>query len=306
MDIISHRCKVPRNGINFPFIDTWKMSDDERNILKSRLRREAQKIFNEFDILFDEYKTWLEKNNVTLQLYQSVLQNITGFEELSENKSILLEDRKKEIREAPDFGTLDDIIHDYVNWFNYTLLSTIVDRVCRKISRSPDDFREKVVIYEKELHSFCQRCIYECPMSSSLPPGNKFTKYMCFKVQMPVKYIKLKAEKIITFQVDLSEALNLSPHTLYLQTVDEGCVELLFSIPTSIHCTLFPLQTNMLNKLILLGVIKVCTDGYVIKWDTNSQCFHQTPDKVICMCVSYMNISMYTTYLYPRTTFLTN
>ena len=86
---------MPRNGIKFPFIDTWKMSDDERNILKSRLRREAQKIFNEFDIMFDEYKTWLEKNNVTLQLYQSVLQNITGFDELSENKSILLEDRKK-------------------------------------------------------------------------------------------------------------------------------------------------------------------------------------------------------------------
>ena len=198
-----------------------------------------------------------------------------------------------------------------MNWFNYSLLSTIVDRVCRKISRSPDDFREKVVIYEKELHSFCQRCIYECPMSSSLPPGNKFTKYLCFKVQMPVKYIKLKAEKIITFQVDLSEALNLSPHTLYLHSVDEGCVELLFSIPTSIHCTLFPLQTNMLNKLILLGVIKVCTDGYVIKWDTNSQCFHQTPDKVNCMCVSYMNISMYSTYLMKhsikgRTTFLTN
>ena len=293
---------MPRNGINFPFIDTWKMSDYEKNDLKSRLRREAQKIFNKFDILFDDYQTWLVDNKVTLQLYQSVLQNITGFEELSENKSTLLEDRRKEIREAPDFGTLDDIIHDYVNWINYSLLSTIIVRVCRKISRSPDDFWENVVKYETELHSFCQRCIYECPMSSSLPPGNK---YLCFKVHMPVKYIKIKAEMIIQFQLDLSEALNLSPHTLYLQSVDEGCVELLFSIPTSIHCTLFPLQTNMLNKLILLGVIKVCTDGYVIKWDKNSQCFHQIPDKVICMCDSYMNISMYT-YLYPNTALKAN
>ena len=285
LDIIYHRCNMPRIGMNFPFIDIREMSDTEKHILKSRLRGEAQIIFNEFDILFDDFKTWLQKQGTTLQQYQSVLQNITGFEEMSENGSKLLEDRKKDIREAQDFETLDDIIHDYVNWFSFSLLSTIVDRVCRKNDRSPDDFREKEMIYKTKLQCFCQRCIYECPMPSILPPSNKFSKYLCLKVHMCERYIKVKADMIMTFQLDLSKALNLSNHTLCLKSVLDGCVEVLFSIPTSIHSELFPLQRNMLHKLIPLGVIKICSDGYVLEWDKTLQCFHQVHDQVIYLSI---------------------
>ena len=291
MKIISHDCKVPRNGINFPFIDTIEMSDNEKKILKSRLRGEAKKMFNEYDILIDEYRSWFENNNIRLELYKDVLQNITGFEELNENSSKLLEQRKEEIRKAQDIQTLDDIVRDYVNWFSYSLLSTIVDRVCRKINVRPDNFREKVEKYKEELQSFCKRCIYECPMPSELPPSSKLSKYLCMKVHMHDKYINVKAEEIMEFQEQLSKALDLSEHTLCLKSVDKGCVEVLFSIPTSIHATLFPLQSDKLNKLALLRVIKICTDGYVIEeLDRYSQHSHQGTEKVFLL----MNMHNYT------------
>ena len=287
-DIISHGCKEPRDGINFPFIDTREMSESEKDILLSRLIKEAEKIFNEFDLLIEEYNTWLEAHEVKFELYQQVLQNIRGYEALSVQKSDLLENRKEDIRKATTFQDLGDIVNDYVNWFSYSLLNIIIERVGRKINKSTDDFRDKVENYNSALQMFCQRSIYECPMPCTLYPSNKHIKYLCVKVQMPDQhYMNLKATKISKFQADISEVFGLSSYTLKLCSIAQGCVEVLFSIPTSIHATLFPLQSDILNKLIPLGVIKICTDGYAIEWDKISQCFHSILHKVhVCnICI---------------------
>ena len=292
-DIIHHRCQVPRNGIRFPFIDTKEMSNAERASLTSLLTDEAKIIFEQFDILFGKYSTWIEKNNVTLKLYKSVLQNITGAEALSENNICLLEDRKKEIREANDFELLADIIHQYVNWFNYSLLGKIIGRISCEIAKNSDDFSKEVEKYELELQQFCKRNIYECPMSSELP-HDPYQKYLCVKVEMPDNHMKfLKAKHIMKFQADLGKALDLPLYTLKLCSVAEGCVEILFSIPTSIHNAIIPLHDGVLNKLIPLGVIKICTDRYVIEWNKISQCFDLMLDKVYCIfihkCMYYIH-----------------
>ena len=280
-DIISHRCKEPRDGINFPFIDTREMSNSEKAILCSRLTKEAKKIFNEFDLLIQEYNTWLETHEVKFELYQQVLQNITGYEALNKGKSDLLENRKEDIRKATTFQDLGDIIKDYVNWFSYSLLNIIIERVGRKINKSMDDFRDKVENYNSALQMFCQRSIYECPMPCKLSPSNKHIKYLCVKVEMHEQhFMDIKLTQISIFEADISEVFGLSSYTLKLCLIAEGCVEVLFSIPTSIHATLFPLQSDTLNKLVPLGVIKICTDGYAIEWDKISHHFHSILHKV--------------------------
>lgn len=270
-------------------MDTREMSNAEIALLISRLTDEAKDMFDKFDEFFDTYSTWI-KENVTLSLYKSVLQNITGAEALSENDTCLLEDRRKEIREANDFESLADIIHQYVNWFNYSLLGRIIARICGKIAKNSDDFSKEVENYESKLQQFCKRRIYECPMSTQLPHD----PYLCVKVEIPDNHLKfLKAKHIMKFQADLGKALDLPLYTLKLCSVAEGCVEILFSIPTSIHNTLFPLHDVVLNKLIPLGVIKICTDRYVIEWNKISQCFDLMLDKVYCIfihkCMYYIH-----------------
>ena len=271
--IIDHQCKVQRNGVPFPFINTTRMSDTETDILISRLSEESDEILKKFGTLFNEIKTWLN-HAVSLESYKDILRNIRAFEPLSEANHTLLNNRKQEIKEAQDHQTLHDIVNDYVNWFNYQLLGEIV--VNKLANANPFD-TGLISIYKTELYSFCERCIYECPMQSRT---NNSGKYLCLKVEMPTEIMKLKANKIKVFQGQLCRALRLATYSLKLCLVVDGCVQVVFSIPTSVHAALFPLSSDTLNKLVPLGVTKLCTDGYVVERDKDSHNFNVILDKV--------------------------
>ena len=288
VDIIYHRCNVQRDGVTFPFINTKEMSDSVRNMLKFRLRTESDEILNEFDLFCIEINKWLEQK-VSLKMYKEILQNIRAFEALNaqDGSTNLLISRSVEISAAQEFQTLHNIVNDYVNWFNYKLLEVIVDRACRELKIDINDCGLNLTSYKTELHSFCKRCIYECPVPKD--DINKHSKFLCVKVQMPEEFIKIKADNIEEFQGELSIALGLTSYTLKLWLVADGCVEVLFSIPTSVHTVLFPLSSDALSKLVPLGVMKICTDGYVVERDKSSSDFNVMTDNVsICGVISIL------------------
>ena len=275
---------MQRDGVTFPFINTKEMSDSERDILKFRLCTESDEILNKFDHFCIEINTWLEQK-VSLKMYKKILKNIRAFSEAlngQDSSSNLLMSRSVEISEVQEHQTLHNIVNDYVNWFNYKLLKEIVDRACQRLKIDRKDCGLNLTSYETELHSFCKRCIYECPIPEN--DLNKHSKYLCVKVQMPEEYIKIKGTKIEEFQGGLSIALGLTSYTLKLWLVADGCVEVLFSIPTSVHTVLFPLSSEALSKLVPLGVIKICTEGYVAERDKSSSDFNVMTDNVSIIC----------------------
>ena len=283
VDIIYHRCNVQRDGVTFPFINTEEMSDTERDLLMHRLVTESHGILHTFDHFWIQINTWLQQN-VSLKMYKEILQSITAFEALNgqEGSSNLLTSRCVEISAAQEHQTLHNIVKEYVNWFNYELLEEIVNRACQKLEIDRNNFGLNLTSYVTDLHLFCKRCIYECPIPEK--DLKKHSKYLCVKVQMAEESIKIKANKIREFQGGLRIALGLASYTLKLCLVADGCVEVLFSIPTSIHTVLFPLSSDALPKLIPLGVMKICTHGYVVEWDKNSSDFNVMPDNVSIIC----------------------
>ena len=222
VDIIYHRCNVRQDGVTFPFINTKEMSDTERDILMYRLATESRKLLNKFDLFCIEINTWLEQK-VYLKMYKEILKNITAFDALNgqEGSSNLLMSRSVEISAAQEHQTLHNIVKDYVNWFNYELLEVIVDRACRELKIDINDCGLNFTSYKTELHSFCKRCIYECPIPEK--DLNKHSKYLCVKVCMPEEFTNIKANKIATFQAELSIALGLTSYTLKLESKPCKC-----------------------------------------------------------------------------------
>lgn len=263
-------CNVQRDGVTFPFLNTQEMSPCQIDILLYKLRAESNKILNAFDIFCIEINKWIE-DNISLEQYKKILQNISAFEPLKDGACSLLTSRSKEISEASEYQTLHTIVKEYINWFSYSLLEVVLDRACFMLKINPNDSGPKST-YKAELLSFCKRCIHECPMPNEVL--TKDCKHLSVKVQMPEEFIKVKAHKIREFHGELCIALGLTPYSLKLCCVDDGCIQVVFSLPTCIHAALFPLSNEVCLKLIPLGVMKICSDGYVIERERNSLNFH--------------------------------
>lgn len=290
MDIIYKKCDEMRDGIIFPFINKEAMSQCEYDLLLHRLVEESRAIISEFDCLFDTFCTWLDCHNVCLESYKDILQNIRGIDSPDCNINLLLEDRCLQISEAEKHKTLHKIVNEYVNWLNYYLLEVIIDRAAKKLGVTSEDFEAKVADYKGKLHSFCERCLYECPFPP-MDKNNGCKRHLCVKVQMEEKYMNIKINVIRNFRGSLVKALGLCDYTLELCQAADGCVELLCSIPASIHASLFPLHNDTLVKLESLGIVKICTHGYVKERKNTSQGFDQVRYSIHAILSSYFNRS---------------
>ena len=250
------------------------MSDSECAILHHRLQEESRIMMNDYDTFFGTYCQWLLNHNISIECYKDILCQISGIDSLQCDIK-LLEDRETEINKAEEHQKLHRIVKDYVNWLNYYLLEVIIDRTAQKIGITQEDFKVKVAEYKNRLHLFCERCIYECPFPPEKDISDEINRYLCIKVVMDKKYVDLQLNVIRNFHGSLIKALGLFPHTLKLCHVCEGCVEILYTIPTSIHATLFPLHEGTLLKLEPLGIVKICTQGYVAERKNTSDNFDQ-------------------------------
>ena len=240
------------------------MSESEYAVLFDRLTNESRAMNQDFDNLFDAFRQWLDNHNKSLECYKDILCNIRGFDKLECTvNSQFLEDRETEIYEADEIRKLHNIVKEYVNWLNNYLLGNIIESAAKKINVTQEDFISMVSEYNNKLESFCKRCIYECPFPPEKDKGDGSKKYLCIKVAMHERYVKLKINVLIEFHGRLIKALGLLPHTLKLCQADDGCIEILYSMPTSVHTALFPLHDDTLLKLESLAIIKICTPGYV-------------------------------------------
>ena len=77
--------------------------------------------------------------------------------------------------------------------------------------------------YEKEFDQYSQRRLYECS---------------------PEYGSKSDADHIVKFQYRLSTALHVAPLALRLCQVEEGCLLLLFQVPSFVELEIFPLSSE--------------------------------------------------------------
>ena len=121
--------------------------------------------------------------------------------------------------------------------------------------------------YKPDFDHYIKRRIFVCPTDIGPTDAPSSTK-MIVKVEHDYDtLVELKQ-----FQCQLSVILDVSVHVLHLCSVKEGCIQMLFVIPTFIREAIFPLSAAQVAELKELGVIKLsCGD-------------HQFSDQVQCIC----------------------
>lgn len=253
---------------SYKFLDLKEMTDLEKRTLKGRLTNDYKRITDHYSKLNQHVILSLKKRAVSPKQLSGVLMNLSAFRVQKHDVSSLLADRLDEIRDAESVDDVFYIWRPYGSFFDCHVIKHIVNsNLCT------DSDREVLEKYQKDLDSYCQRSVFECPHIAN--PDPKFQTFVMKVDDVVLKSSEMKA--IDAFRVELAEACGLEGHTLHLCSVEEGCLQLTFQIPPSVVDLLFPLTAEQKVALKGLGIMKLtCGDSWVHDFTTS----HPQPPKV--------------------------
>ena len=215
------------------------MTMEERERLIGRLKLESGKMKNKFAILVDKARASLQQQNISANDLKVLITHS------DRNELVNLFKKKKNSKSIPD---LFCALRNYWSFFDYKLLSLIIERHCPELMSELD-------AYEDNFRTFCRRRLCEIPKdifkTKKVHKNNLYVKY-----NQKVDQMKLETAKEL--ELKLSELLEIE---LYLLEVQEGCVELVFHSLCDLDENI-PLRRYQQLQLIKMEVIQLRIGDY--------------------------------------------
>ena len=226
----------PEKGSEFPCLNISMLSEGEQRLLKQKLIDESEKIKISFAKLEMSTKRFLKSKASCSP------------EELKDN--IL---KMSILKDASDF---DSIFHILINnnvwsWYSFGYLKRIIC-LC---SNDDSELFHQLNEYNNEFEEFCKRSVFECPhLISNFKPEY----HDCLFVKLADEDDDFKNPSLKNlknkFETKLSMIIKVEPLHLVLLTYQDGCTQLLYSLPRAVAKKAFPLsqeQKEMLMKMVL-------------------------------------------------------
>ena len=170
----------------------------------------------------------------------------------------------QELQNAESIEKVLFIIRDYFSFFNYHVIEHIVDGL------GTDQDRAELQKYKKEFDEYSKRRIYECtPVYGPKSDAN----HAVLVLKLDSVYEKFTVKELKKFQYRLGRIFCVSPQSvLRLCQVEEGCLQLIFQVPSFVQQEIFPLSGEQESALAAEGVIRLTCGDY------------QFTAKVCCYC----------------------
>ena len=153
-------------------------------------------------------------------------------------------------------GSIEDvlfIIRDYVSFFNYHVIEHIVDGL------GTDQDKAELQNYKKEFDQYSKRRVYECPPDY----GSKSSVgHVDLVLKVDSVYEEFTVKELKKFHYRLSKLLHISQSVLRLCQVEEGCLQIIFQVPTFVQQKIYPLSSEQKNALVAEGVIRLTCGNY--------------------------------------------
>ena len=153
--------------------------------------------------------------------------------------------------------SVTDIIHaifGYLSFFNYHVIEHLI-----QVFGSQED-KEELKKYKEKLNEYCKRRVFECPPLYSLPGRSD---HVVVAVKLDDDLTKYTLKTLQTFWLKLAKELKLLKHSLRIVSVEEGCMQLIFEIPSLVSRQIFPLSIEQENALRDEKVIELKCEDYI-------------------------------------------
>ena len=232
--------KCPKKGSSFPCLNKSILSRGERRILEQKLFDESEEIRIKFGKLVMSSIMWLKSKSPCSP------KQIKYF--LKPFISIL--------KGASDFDSIFHILitNNVWSWYSFRYLNRIIHLCSKDDSELLHEFNE----YNKEFEEFCKRSVFECP---NLIANYDPEYHDCLFVKLAdaeegeFKNPSLKCLQN-KFETKLATIINVEPRDLVLLTYQDGCTQLIYSLPRAVAKKEFPLSQEQKEMLLKMGVLE--------------------------------------------------
>ena len=161
------------------------------------------------------------------------------------------------VQELRNAGSIEDVlwfIKDYFSFFNYHVIEHIVEGL------GTDQDKVELQNYKKEFDEYSKRRVYECPPVYG-PKSD--ANHADLVLKLDSVYEKFTVKELKKFEYRLSRIFCVSPQSvLRLWRVEEGCLQLIFQVPSFVQKEIFPLSSEQESALAAEGVIRLTCGDY--------------------------------------------
>ena len=175
------------------------------------------------------------------------------------DKPEMIESIEDEFEHVKTMKQLFKTLRKYVSWFNFELVVKLVNTFITDeidLQRKWSTYREKLKDYFKNNNTQAVQIADSIEFGLSDVPG---TKVMIAKVARD----DYTLNDLYFFHKLIADALEVPKFKFYFCTIDDGCMELKYSIPDFLYSVLFPLTNQQCQSLAEIGIIKMICHEYV-------------------------------------------
>ncbi len=233
---------------------------------ESDLENETEKIKQKFAVLVINISRALKKEGVTTNDFTYLLSEIGSVHsDNTESNQIcyFCDDFMMQIKNdcQSDVGKVFPAIRKCYSWINFGLIESIKDAFLS----NNEDIQAKWAAYQTHFKEYCNErvLVYKIPKpingTRNISKLSQKSNTVVFKID--AEWREMRFDRLMSIQGSIKRLLGLKSHTLYLKTVNQGCVELVFEVPRHVADVIFPptkeqLQALQEHKIKFCGELK--------------------------------------------------
>ena len=240
---------------SFPYLKVTGLTPEQQEGLRIRLCVESEDIVRKFGHLHSRVYESLCKQNVPVGKLVTHLLSLGAFDPVyKDSQKPVLQTFFQELRSA---GSIEDvlyIIREYISFFNYHVIEHIVNEL------GTDQDKVELRNYKEEFDEYSKRRVYECP---PVYGSNSNADHADLVIKLDSVYEEFTVKELKNFQYRLGRVFRISSQSvLRLCRVEEGCLQLIFQLPSFVQLKIFPLSTEQESVLAAEGVIRLICGDY--------------------------------------------
>ena len=247
----------------FPYLNMTGMTEQQKHSLQRKLWKDTKDIMTKFSHVWnDTIKSLKDNPDVTVETLLLLVSTFHAYKPVYTQKP-LLRDELKEIGKCTTIDGVFSILMKYCSFFNYGIIKNIVARFGK-----PADKR-RLEKYTEHFELFCKRRIAECPPNVYGHPSEGRSNLVLKTEDSWDPRGETRGEtrgstiqQVLDLEISVIEVLGFEPETFHLCRIDDGCIELLFQVPSFVEEDIFPLSVEQERALTSVGVARLTCGSY--------------------------------------------
>lgn len=236
----SKQCSPEAKQSLFPYLDASALCEEDMEELEVRLSSDLREIIKSFAIFKSLTIESLENQSTPVNKLVDYVLSLGMFVADIGCKTLAKSDEET-IHNAQTVMDVFSTLRKYISFFNYEILEQVVVRF-----GSAED-KTKLEEYLAAFHKFCKRSVFEVPpyvfSQSSRQTTDRVLTVKC------TSEVCTTLENVVMVRRKIALILKIKICALRLCSIEKGCVQLQFLIPTFIADTVLPVSETSLLQI---------------------------------------------------------